>query len=371
MSLYKGCIRPLLFRCDPEWVHDRAIAAAEYASGTAWLRSKVARQLEFDFPVLATEVAGMHLPHPVGLAAGFDKSGRGVPLWESFGFSHVEIGSVSAFFSAGNPKPRLFRLPEDRAIVVNYGLPNDGADRVAARLGGLEHRRPLGINIVNTNRGPGAAPESDDAIIADYVASVRRLEPTATYLTLNLSCPNTCDGRAFVSDAGRVRRLLDAVAEVRPVKPLFLKVAPFAETAGLDRFLEAVDRYEYVCGFSINLPPGKPPGITASPERLKSMPGAVSGKPAEAAANRAIQQMFQRIDRRRHVIMGSGGAFTAEDAWRKLELGACVIQLLTAMIYEGPAVVRNICEGLAGMAERQGVRRIQEIVGTAARGVSV
>ena len=363
MSFYKRTVRPLLFRCDPEWIHDRAIAAAEWAGSGQWLRGRIGRSLEADFPILAVEVAGMRLRHPLGLAAGFDKSGRGVPLWEAFGFSHVEIGSVSAHFSAGNPKPRLFRVPQDQAIVVNYGLPNDGADRVANRLAALHPCTPLGVNIVNTNRGPGAPPETDEAIVADYVASVRKLEPVAAYLVLNLSCPNTCDGRAFVSDSNRVRQLLDAVAAVPPRKPLFLKVAPFGELAALERFLETVDRYEYVRGFSINLPPGKPPGMSPAPEELKRMPGAVSGRPAEAAANRAIREMFLRMDRRRHVIIGSGGVFTAEDAWHKIQLGASMVQLLTAMIYEGPAVVRHICEGLARIAEQHGVRTIQDAIG--------
>jgi dihydroorotate dehydrogenase (fumarate)/dihydroorotate dehydrogenase len=366
MSLYTGCLRPLLFRVDPERVHDRAIRTAEWASGESWLRAQIGRKLHFDFPSLAVEVAGMRFRHPLGLAAGFDKNGRGIPLWEAFGFSHVEIGSVSAHFSAGNPKPRLFRVPEDCAIVVNYGLPNEGADRVGERIAKFHCSAPLGLNIVNTNRGQGAPPETDEAIIADYVTSVRRLEPVSTYLVLNLSCPNTCDGRAFVSDSSRVRQLLDAVGAAQPQKPLFLKVAPFAETAALEKFLETVDPYEYVRGFSINLPPGKPPGMSVPAERLKSMPGAVSGKPAEAAADRAINQMYSRIDRRRHVIIGSGGVFTAEDAWRKIQLGASLVQLLTAMIYEGPTIVHRICEGLARIVERERIRNLHDAVGSAA-----
>jgi dihydroorotate dehydrogenase (fumarate)/dihydroorotate dehydrogenase len=133
----------------------------------------------------------------------------------------------------------------------------------------------------------------------------------------------------------------------------------------LEKFLEAVDGYACVRGFSINLPPGKPPGMSASPEALRKMPGAVSGRPAAAAADRAIAEMYRRIDRRRHAIVGSGGVFSAEDAWRKIELGASMVQLLTALVYEGPTVVRRIVEGLAAMAERRGLRSIQEAVGTA------
>jgi dihydroorotate dehydrogenase (fumarate)/dihydroorotate dehydrogenase len=365
MSLYASCLRPLLFRSDAEAIHDRAIAAAERISGSALLCSAVRDLFDFeDDRRLALSVSGLDFRHPVGLAAGFDKSGRGIPLWEAFGYSHVEIGSVSAHFSAGNPRPRLFRAPEDRAIVVNYGLPNDGCERVAERLSALHPRVPLGLNIVNTNHGPGAPPETNDAIIADYAASVRRLEPHSTYLSLNLSCPNTCDGRAFVSDTHRVRALLDAVAAAEPRRPVFLKVAPFAEIAGLEAFLKAVEGYAFVNGFSINLPPGKPPGMTTSPDRLAAMPGAVAGRPAEAAANRAIAELYRRIDPHRYVITGSGGVFTAEDAWLKIQLGASLVQCLTAMVYEGPGIVRTICRGLSRIVSREGLGHIQEAVGS-------
>lgn len=364
MTLYSRCFRPLLFRTDPERIHDRAIALAERVSRSDALCAGVRGALSFHDPALNLSVAGIRFQHPLGLAAGFDKNGRGIPLWEAFGFSHVEIGSVSAEFSRGNPKPRLFRAPEERAIVVNYGLPNDGAVRVAKRLRTVHRTVPLGVNIVNTNHGPGAPPQPDEAIIADYVASVNRLQPHATYLTLNLSCPNTCDGRAFVSETARVKDLLSAVSRAHPNRPVFLKVAPFADLALLDRFLDAVDGYSFISGFSINLPPGKPPGMTTPASLLESMPGAVSGRPCETAANRALADLYKRIDHKKHVLIGSGGVFDAEDAWRKIQLGASLVQCLTALVYEGPTVVRRICEGLARIAAREGLRNIQDAVGS-------
>lgn len=363
MSVYGRLIRPLLFRSDAERVHDRAIRTAELASGSRLICSATSAVHARRYPVLETEVAGLRFDHPIGLAAGFDKSGRAVRLWASLGFSHVEIGSVSAHPSDGNPKPRLFRLPEERAIVVNYGLPNDGADRVADRLSRVRLEVPLGINIVNTNRGPGAKPEPDEAVIDDYVQSIRRLQSCGDYLTLNLSCPNTSDGRAFVADHCRVAALLEAVEHLAPSKPVFLKVAPFAGVRDMEAFLAAVERVRFVSGFAVNLPPGKPSGLTTPPERLKSMPGAVSGKPCEEAVNRTIRDLYQRIDHRRYQIVGAGGVFSAEDAYRKIRLGANLVQLLTALVYEGPGVVRTIAAGLARLAERDGLRRIGDAVG--------
>jgi dihydroorotate dehydrogenase (fumarate)/dihydroorotate dehydrogenase len=363
MSLYSALVRPLLFRSDAEQAHDRALHFAELASASRLTCSTSAALYVRSHEALATEVAGLKFRHPLGLAAGLDKSGRAVPFWATLGFSHIEIGSVSAEPSAGNPKPRLFRLPDDRAIVVNYGLPNDGAERVADRLAAARVGVPLGINIVNTNRGPGAKPETDDAVIDDYVRSIRRLDDRADYLTLNLSCPNTSDGRAFVSDRCRVAALLDAVGEVTPASPVFLKVAPFAGAAEMEAFLATVERFRFVCGFAVNLPPGKPASLTAPPELLANMPGAVSGRPCEEAVNRTVAELYRRIDLNRYSIIAAGGVFTAEDAYRKIRLGASLVQLLTALVYEGPGVVKTICRGLAVLLERDGFRRVQDAVG--------
>jgi dihydroorotate dehydrogenase len=363
MGVYSHLLRPLLFRTDAERVHDRALRMAELASRSRLLCSTSAGWHVREDDRLATEVAGLKFSHPIGLAAGFDKNGRAVPFWAALGFSHVEIGSVSAEPSAGNPKPRLFRLPEDRAIVVNYGLPNDGAERVAERLSAVRVAVPLGVNIVNTNRGTGANPESDDGVIDDYVRSIRRLHDLADYLTLNLSCPNTFDGRAFVSDRCRVAALLDAVESLAPSKPVFLKVAPFPGVRELESFLAAIEGSRSVSGFAVNLPPGKPAGLSVPAERLAKMPGAVSGKPCETSVNATILALYRRIDRQRFRIIGAGGVFSAEDAYRKIRLGASLVQLLTALVYQGPGVVKEICGGLSRLIERDGFRTVAEAVG--------
>lgn len=354
--VYRQIVRPLLFRAtDAEWIHERALSAAEFASRHPWLLPSPVPPMSS----LQTEVAGLSFRNLLGLAAGFDKSGRAVPFWAALGFGHVEIGSISAEVSHGNPKPRLWRMHAERGIVVYYGLPNDGCERVGARLRAVRRTVPLGVNIVNTNRGPGAPPESDDAIIADYVQSVRVLESHASYLTLNLSCPNTSDGRGFVSDSCRVVALLDAVEALGVTRPVFLKVAPFGDIASLESFLKAVERFRYVKGFGINLPPGKPAGF----EHWSHLPGAVSGKPCEAAMTRALTDLYTRIDPKRYAILATGGVFTAEDAYRRIRLGASLVQFLTALVYEGPRVVRRMEAGLARLVERDGFRNIRDAVG--------
>lgn len=351
MSAYGHLVRPVLFRADPEWIHDRSIRFAERIGTSARTVNAIARRYESVHDNLETDVAGLKLHTPLGLAAGYDKSGRAVNTLSALGFGHVEIGSVSADPSSGNPRPRLFRLPEHEAIVVHYGLPNDGADEVAERLRGASRRVPIGVNVVNTNRG---TEEPEDAIIADYVRSVRRLQEHADYLCLNLSCPNTSDGRGFFHEPRRLKLLL---SELTITRPLFLKIAPFADDRALEVFLETVGQSNEVDGFAINLPAGKPNGITSD------LPGAVSGRPARTRADETIRALYNRMDRDRYAIIGSGGVFTAEDAYRKIRLGASLVQLFTSLVYRGPGVVKDVNDGLAALLERDGVHRIGDVVG--------
>jgi dihydroorotate dehydrogenase (fumarate)/dihydroorotate dehydrogenase len=353
-------VRPLLFRVDPERAHDLGVRAGELASGSRVVcRAVASRRVPAD-PRLAVEVAGLRFATPLGLAAGFDKSGRAVPLLSALGFGHVEIGSVSADPSDGNPRPRLFRLVGSRAIVVHYGVPNDGAARVAERLSVPRPDVPLGINVVSTNRGAASAAEPDDAVIGDYVGSVSRLQGLGDYVCLNLSCPNTRDGVGFFADRARLRALLVRLGEAGVSRPLFIKVAPFAGEADLQSFLEAVDGAPFVSGFSVNLPPGKPPGVNGA---AASLPGAVSGPPCAPAALQTVSDLYRAMDRSRFAVIGSGGIASGADAYAMIRRGASLVQLYTALVYEGPGVVGRVTSELASLVERDGLRSVSDAVG--------
>ncbi|MBN2310526.1 MAG: quinone-dependent dihydroorotate dehydrogenase [Candidatus Hydrogenedentes bacterium] len=360
MGLYTRAIRPLLFRIEAERMHTLAIRASELAGRTP-VRALLARRYAVADPRLACRVCGIDFANPIGLAAGYDKSGRAVPFLAALGFGFVEIGSVSADPSDGNPRPRLWRLPEARAIIVNYGLPNDGADAVAARLARTSVPVPLGINIVKTNR---LRVEPDDAIIDDYIRSVGVLKESGDYLALSLSCPNTETGREFFTEPARVVELLERVSALAIARPLFLKISPLGGVGALERLLEAVDGFPCVSGFIFNLPPGKPAGLGLNEEEVARMPGAVGGEPVEATINAAIRELYARMDRARYRIIGVGGVFSAEDAYRKIRLGASLVQLLTGLVYEGPGAVRAINRGLLALLERDGFASVAEAVGT-------
>lgn len=363
IEAYRAFLRPLLFRLDAETAHHAAIAAGALLSPLAPL---IQSALRVDDPRLRTNVAGLDFANPLGLAAGFDKSGSAIRTLGALGFGHAEIGSVSLDPSAGNPKPRLWRLPADEAIAVHYGLPNDGAQIVAARVAATKRLAPLGVNIVKTNRGPGAPPETREQIIAEYAEAARLLAPLADYLMLNLSCPNTEDGRDFFADEQRLRAFLQAFADLRLPRPIFLKISPLGGVAAIERVLAAAEPHDFIAGFMFNLAPVKPDGLRTPEAVWRSLPGAISGPPSAPLATSCLAEMYRRMDRRRHALIYAGGVRSAEDAYARLKAGASLVQLYTALIYEGPGVLRRILRGLQQLMDRDGVKRIGDVVGTGA-----
>jgi dihydroorotate dehydrogenase len=361
MGIYSTIVRPLAFRLDPENAH---IVAIRVGARLAPLARTLRPFFAVSDPRLATTVAGIRFPTPIGLAAGFDKSGEAIETLAALGFGSVEIGSVSIDPSGGNPYPRLFRLPEDRAIVVHYGLPNTGARAVAARIGGLKLPVPLGINLVKTNRGMGARPETADQIIAEYVDAARMLAPHADYLMLNLSCPNTEDGRDFFADRAHLDACLSALSALTLRVPVFLKVSPLGGIPTIEHVLAAAEPHVFIKGFMFNLPPGKPEGLHTPEAVWRNMPGAVSGPPAAPLLDECLRECYRRMDRRRYALFASGGVSSAEDAYAKIRAGASLVQLLTALVYEGPGVVRRITRGLLRLIERDGLKSVADAVGT-------
>ena len=364
MTLYKSLIRPLLFQCDPEWIHHTTIQAGRILGKSTFIRNRLSNTHHVQDPRLQTTVCGISFQNPIGLAAGYDKSGEAIPFLESLGFGHIEIGSISAKHSHGNPKPRLFRLPQDQAVVVHYGLQNDGAEAIAQRLTHVQHQHPLGINIVKTNCGLHAPPDTDDDILTDYLTSVRLLKNKGDYLTLNLSCPNTEMGRDFFADKEHIIRFLQTLATETFSCPVFLKVSPIYGVPYIETLLEATENFPFISGFIFNLAPGKTVPLKTTPQTWQTMPGAVAGKPVKEQMNTCIKELYHRMNKNRYHIIGIGGVSTAEDAYEKIQLGASLVQLLTGLIYEGPNLVRQINNGLCHLLKRDGFSSITKAVGT-------
>ena len=279
-GLYEAAVRPLLFRLDAERAHDLALRASELSGRSALTRRAARRACAVRDPRLRTSLAGIPLANPLGLAAGFDKNGRAVAMLGAMGFGHVEIGSVSAHPSDGNPRPRLFRIPQDRGIVVCYGVPNEGAAAVRERLDGRPRTAALGVNLVKTNDPARPAVEPD--VYEDYAASFALLQDRAEYVALNLSCPNSAADRDFFDELPRIDALLERLAACAPRVPVFLKLKPTRDAGVLREIVAIADRHPFVAGFAINLPAGKPPDL-ASPRRARRS----SGCRAPSAARRS------------------------------------------------------------------------------------
>lgn len=361
-------IRSWLFRCNPETVHHATVEACRCAGAIPGVAAVSRRCFEVHDPALPSVVAGLRFENPIGLAAGWDKSGRALRLLDSLGFGFTEIGSVSALASVGNPKPRLFRVPQDQAIIVNYGLPNDGAEAVSRRLASHRSRNPLGVNLVKTNLCPDAPPCSDEEILADYASSVTLTHRRASYLMLNLSCPNARGGKDFFAENHNIGRLLQALSPLEIACPVFLKIAPNDHPAAIDRLLEHCEPFDFVRGFCFNLPSGRPSELALSTpaSNLYEKPGAVSGRPVAGLIDRCIGSLYRRMNTERYHIIGGGGVFTAQDAYQKIRSGASLVQLYTALVYEGPGIARRINRGLVELLRRDGFDRVDQAVGTAA-----
>jgi len=358
--MYESILKPILFRFDAERVHDFFVAFGELLGKFAITRRIVGAFCEYDHPALHTRVLGINFKNPVGLAAGFDKDIRLTNVMPSVGFGFMEVGAVTRWPYEGNRGLRLARLPEDQSLIVHYGLKNIGAEAMGKKLQQLRFSLPVGINIAKTNRADIKGEKS----IEDYAATYRMLSKYFSYVTLNVSCPNTQDGSMF-QEPRLLKTLLAAIAKEKKTCPVFLKISALLTEKEVDNVLAVVKLYPFVDGFVIgNL--GKRRDILelkSPPERLNLIPdGGISGKPIRAHATRLIRHIY-RATKGKYTIIGVGGVFTAEDAYEKIKAGASLVQIITGLIYRGPTVVRKINHGLVALLKRDGYLNVSDAVG--------
>jgi dihydroorotate dehydrogenase len=362
--IYTSLVRPILFSLNPERAHGMTLRTCAVTGRVRFLRRLVRAQLQVTDPRLRQTIAGICFDNPIGLAAGFDKNGVAIGMLAALGFGHIEIGSVSARPASGNRRPRLFRLPADESIVVHYGVPNDGADVVARRILDRDRASILGINIVKTN--DPSRPTTDDEVLGDYAAAFSRLQGLGQYINLNMSCPNSANDRNYFDDIPRVYALLVRLAAQSSRTPVFLKIKPTADRGMLRELLAVADQFPFVAGFGINLPPGKPSDLRLTTPRtlVEKYPGAVSGRPVENLINANLKLLYEAMGPgSRYKLFAAGGVYTAADAYKKIRLGASLVQLYTTLIYRGPWVVRDILRGLLWLLERDGLANVSEAVG--------
>lgn len=356
--LYQGVFKPLFFSLSAETAH------TVVAFGLGWLhRHRALRSLLPSVPrdpSLAVHAFGLDFDSPVGLAAGFDKHATLYNALGALGFAFVEVGTITALAQPGNPRPRLFRLPDDRALVNRMGFNNPGADEARKALAAVAPDRV----VVGVNLGKSKVTPVESAA-EDYAASARALGPHAAYLVLNVSSPNTPGLRALQSvDALRpiVRAVREALGASCP--PLLVKIAPDLADEDIDAVADlALD--EGLAGLVATNTTIRREGLHTPADTVAALgAGGLSGPPVRARANEVIGRVFRRT-RGALTIIGVGGVETADDVWQKLEAGASLVQVYTGFVYQGPTLARDLTVGLRERLVREGLSHVSEVVGRA------
>lgn len=349
-ALYRRILKPLLFRLDAERAHRLTLAM---------LATLPVRPLTRPDPAeLAVAPWGIQFSNPVGLAAGMDKDARAVGAWQTLGFGFAELGTITPRPQPGNPRPRMWRLPEHRALINRLGFPSAGMEAAARR---LERVRRKGAAIrLGLNFGPNKDTPSE-RVAEDYAALVRRLGAMADFIVVNVSSPNTPGLRDWQSPerlSPLLRPILDAAARLSPRRPVLIKLAP-----DLDALVLAA-----ICETAAALGVG---GIVACNTTLareavgvrSELAGGLSGAPLRERSRAMIAEIRRRTGGAVPII-GVGGISNAEDAWGHIRAGATLVELYTGLIYEGPGLVERIKAGLLGFLRRDGIRSIAEAAGS-------
>jgi dihydroorotate dehydrogenase len=358
VSWYSALARPVLFALDAERAHDLTLSALQLRIAAPALSLSAPP----DDPQLHQQAFGLLFRNPLGLAAGLDKQGIAGPAWSAAGFGFAEIGTVTLRPQPGNPKPRLFRLRQDHAVINRFGFNSDGAAAVATNVAGWnrprERRCLLGINIGRNKDTP------NDRAIDDYLQLVDVLNPFADYFVLNVSSPNTAGLRALQA-AESLRPLVEQVVNrvrksSRRATPVLVKLSPDMSDHELCAAADAAVAGGANGIVATNTTIGRTGLTTTGP--LRDEAGGMSGAPLRARANEVCRLLFRHL-RGSVPIIGVGGIFSVDAAYERIRSGASLVQIYTGLIYEGPAIVARVVTGVAERLDRDGFRNVAEAVG--------
>jgi dihydroorotate dehydrogenase len=332
VALYERFLKPVLFSIDPELVHEMAIGTLATLTRLRWLLDIVSRPAAKGSN---REVFGLRFPNPIGLAAGFDKNGMALPAWEAMGFGFVEIGTITAQGQVGNPRPRIFRIPEMEALINRLGFNNEGVEKIAMRLEALRlssdwPKIPVGINI-----GKSRVVPLEDAA-SDYLRSFQRLQRLGDYFVLNVSSPNTPDLRKLQEGAA-IGELFQTIQQENQGKPLLVKIAPDLTWEQLDQILALATEYQLAGVVATNTTTDQ----QSIPEP-KRQQGGLSGKPLRARSLEILRYIKKQSSL---PVISVGGIMNQDDAKVRFDAGAELVQVYTGFVYRGPRLVREIVGG--------------------------
>ncbi len=372
MDIYQVAIRPLLFnlvKADPERLHSTTIRSFKWLSHksnnppASWIHHRLQQSLCLQDTRLEQNLFGLNFPNPLGLAAGFDKDGVAASIWSSLGFGFAELGTVTYHPQPGNPRPRLFRLPLDKAALNRMGFNNNGAAAMAKLLAESQQNLisiPIGVNL-----GKSKVTPLEEAAI-DYLNSFRLLKNCGDYFVVNVSSPNT-PGLRSLQDAAMLSSILDLLQKENTAqKPIFVKIAPDLEWEAIADIISLAQTYQLAgiiaTNTTIRRDQLKTLVIDQTGKPVKEEAGGISGVPLRSRSTEVIRFIAAQTQGKMPII-GVGGIFSPEDAWEKITAGASLIQVYTGWIYEGPFMVRRILQGLLSKLEQNGLNSISEAVG--------
>jgi dihydroorotate dehydrogenase len=371
VDIYQLALRPLLFQLlqsDPEQVHRRSLELLSSIDLNTFFGSQVLKaswqQLFCQADLrLEQNLWGKNFQNPVGLAAGFDKDGIAAGIWPYLGFGFAELGTVTYHAQLGNPSPRLFRLPADRAALNRMGLNNQGSAALAARLAARQGQlpsNPIGINLGKSNITPAAEA------VSDYVGSFRLLQPYGDYFVVNVSCPNIPGGRDAQAIAA-LTAILDGIQQINQgVKPILVKISPDLVWADIEAIVQVIQKYPVMGIIATNTTTRRDglhtKTVAATGRLLADEKGGLSGAPVRDRSTAVIRFIYQTSQGQLPII-GVGGIFSAADAWDKITAGASLVQLYTGWTYQGPWLVSRILAGLLTELEQAGLDNISQAVG--------
>lgn len=381
---YRNCVRPILFTQDSERIHNRTLKILGWASGhqpICALAEKI-----YGAPELPVELFGLKFPNPVGLAAGMDKQAAAVPIWEKLGFGFCELGGVTWHAQPGNLPPRMFRAIDDEALINRMGFNNPGAEILAAKLSdwkksGRWPAHPVGINLGKSKITPL------DRAADDYANSFRVLRNLADFFVVNVSSPNTPNLRQL-QDKAALDEILAAVQEVNTsasresaadfpsscstalslgaASPILVKIAPDLSFDAIDEILELVSARKISGIVATNTTVARPQTSDLTLAKIYLEPGGLSGRPLRNRSNEIIRHIYKQT-RGTLPVIGVGGIFDADDAFAKILAGASLLQIYTGLVYEGPAIAKNIVSGLQKCLAEQGFADLKSAVGAGVR----
>lgn len=356
--IYKQIFKRIFFLIDPETVHDKMIATGQFLGKTPIAQKITASLFAYKNKKLEQKILGIKFDNPVGLAAGFDKNAQLTDILPSVGFGFAGVGSITGESCIGNPKPRLWRLKKSKGLVVYYGLKNDGSEVLSERLKNKKFKIPIAISIAKTNNQETVDEKKG---IADYVKAYKKLVNIGSFSVINISCPNAFGGLPF-SDPKKLDKLLKEITKIKTKKPVFLKLPPDLPKENIEEIIKVSKRYK-IQGFVCT-------NLTKDRKKMKkkifdsNVPekGGISGKVVEDLSNDLINYLYKKT-KGEFIIIGCGGIFSAEDAYKKIKSGASLVQLITGMVFEGPQVISEINQGLVKLLERDGYKNIKDAIG--------